>query len=65
MQQWLSEVFLDQRKIINLSDKLRVNIKHLKKYEYEDCLDEIANIKHRTNFTKLRTSHSLEIEEEA
>ena len=33
------------------------------KYEYEDYFDEIANIQHRINFTKLSISnHSLEIE---
>ena len=63
MQQWLSEIFLDQRKNINQSNKLRVYRTFKTKYEYEDYLDEITNIKHRINFTKLRISnHSLEIE---
>ena len=45
------------------SNKLRVYRTFKTKYEYEDYLDEIANIKHRINFTKLRISnHSLEIE---
>ena len=63
MKQWLSEIFLDQRKTINQSNKLRVYRTFKTKYEFEDYLDEIANIYHRINCTKLRISNqSLEIE---
>ena len=63
MKQWLSEIFLDQRKTINQSNKLRVYRNFKTKYEFEDYLDEIANIYHRINCTKLRISNqSLEIE---
>ena len=48
---------------INQSNKLRVYRTFKAKYEYEDYSNEIANIQHITNFTKLRISnHSLEIE---
>ena len=63
MKQWLSEIFLDQRKTINQSNKLRVYRTFKTKYEFEDYLDENANIYHRINCTKLRISNkSLEIE---
>ena len=63
MKQWLSEIFLDQRKTINQSNKLRVYRNFKTKYEFEDYLDEIASIYHRINCTKLRISNqSLEIE---
>ena len=39
-QQWLSEIFLDQRKNINQSNKLRVYRILKTKYEYEDYSDE-------------------------
>ena len=45
MRQWLSEIFLDQRKNVNQSNKLRVYRTFKTKYEDEVNLGEIANTK--------------------
>ncbi|XP_048584056.1 uncharacterized protein LOC125563170 [Nematostella vectensis] len=62
-QKWHGEIFNDQRKNSNEMNKLRTYRTFKDKYELENYLVAIPNVKHRVALTKLRISnHQLQIE---